>query len=271
MLRPLPLALFAALALSAAPAQAWGPLGHRLVGRLAAAELTPAAKAETARLLRGEPQPTLAGVANWADELRESNADLGRRTSRWHYVNLAEDDCRYVEAMDCPNGDCVIEAIRRQTTLLADRRQPDAVRAQALKFLVHLVGDAHQPLHAGYARDRGGNTVQIQLDGEGTNLHWLWDGEVTASARLGESRYLRQLQRLPLPAEARTGSDDPATWSEAACRIVLQSGFYPDRAKIEPAYFTQWRPTAERQLRIAGHRLARLLNDALRPAPGNGR
>ncbi len=162
----------------------------------------------------------------------------------------------------------MIEAIVRQRALLADRAQPDAVRAQALKFLVHFVGDAHQPLHAGYARDRGGNTIQIQLDGQGSNLHRLWDSEVIASANMSERRYMPYLQRMPLPLEARTGINDPAAWTKASCRIVLRNGFYPKRPKIEPAYFTQWRPTAETQLRIAGRRLAKLLNDALTSRAG---
>lgn len=247
----------------ATAAHAWGPKGHRLVAALASDELSAFARTEIARLLRGEAEPTLPGVANWADDLRENDPDLGRRTARWHYVNLAEDGCRYVALVDCRNGDCLIEAIRRQRALLADRRQPDAVRAQALKFLVHFVGDAHQPLHAGYASDRGGNTVQLQLDGKGTNLHWLWDGEVIASAGMNERRYLRHLRRMPLPAEA-TADRDPETWAEASCRIVLHADFYPLRPKIEPAYFTRWRPTADAQLRIAGHRLAMLLNDALK-------
>ena len=258
--------LLAALLPSAA--HAWGPKGHRLVAGLASGELTPQARAEVARLLRGDTEPTLPGVANWADELRERDPDLGKRSARWHYVNLAEDDCRYRPPMDCPDGDCLIEAIVRQRDLLADRRQPIAVRAQALKFLVHFVGDAHQPLHAGYARDRGGNTFQIQLDGKGSNLHRLWDSEVIASAQMNERRYLQHLQRMPLPAQARIGIDNPATWAEASCRIVLRDGFYPAQAKIEPTYFSRWRPTADEQLRIAGHRLATLLNDALKTGAG---
>jgi len=256
------------LALLPVPAQAWGPKGHRLIARLAEAELRPRARAEIARLLRGEPDRSLAGVANWADDLRERpdprEAELGRRTARWHYVNLAEAGCAYRPPMHCPDGNCVIEAIREQRDLLADRDQPDAVRAQALKFLVHFVGDAHQPLHAGYARDRGGNDVPLQVDGEETNLHRLWDSQVLASAGLRENRYLRQLQRMAVPAQARIGANDPAAWAEASCKIVLRDGFYPPRPTIAPDYFARWRPTAEQQLRIAGYRLAALLNDALR-------
>jgi hypothetical protein len=271
MTRFLCLLLAASLLPISLPAHAWGPKGHRLVADLAAADLGPQARAEVARLLRGEADPTLAGVANWADDLRDNpvagDPDLGKRTSRWHYVNLAEDDCGYRAVAHCPDGDCVIEAIRRQRDILADKGRPDAIRAQALKFLVHFVGDAHQPLHAGYARDKGGNTVQIQIDGKGSNVHRLWDSEVIASAGMSEPAYLRHLQRMPLPREARTGAKDPAAWAEAACRVVLREGFYPKRAKIAPAYFTQWRPTADAQLRIAGYRLAVLLNDALKAGP----
>lgn len=263
--------LLAALLPIPLPVHAWGATGHRLVAHLAATELNPQARAEVARLLRGEADPTLAGVANWADALRDSpvanDIDLGQRSSRWHYVNLAQDDCGYRRVAHCPDGDCVIEAIRRQRDLLADRRQPDAVRAQALKFLAHFVGDAHQPLHAGDARDKGGNTVQLQIDGKGSNLHRLWDSALIASADINETAYLRHLQRMPLPPAARTGTDDPAAWAEASCRVVLRDGFYPPRPKLSPTYSAQWRPTADAQLRIAGHRLAMLLNDVL----SNGR
>ncbi|MFZ5638558.1 MAG: S1/P1 nuclease [Pseudomonadota bacterium] len=252
-------------------ALAWGPVGHRLVARLAETRLHPQTRAEVARLLRSEADPTLAGVANWADDLRDNpdagDPDLGRRTSRWHYVNLAEDDCAYRPPAHCPNGDCVIEAIIGQRALLADRRQPDAVRAQALKFLVHLVGDAHQPLHAGYARDKGGNTVQLQVGGKGSNLHRVWDSEVLASAGLSEPKYFARLQRRPPPLQPSGPTRDPGAWAEASCRIVLRDGFYPARTTLDPGYFAHWRPTAELQLRIAGFRLAALLNDTL-DAPG---
>ena len=104
--------------------------------------------------------------------------------------------------------------------MLADRSRPDAERAQALKFLVHFVGDAHQPLHAGYARDRGGNTFQLQVDGRGTNLHALWDSGLLAG--IGERPLLKTLRHLPPPQD---GIEDPQAWAEASCRIVLRDGF----------------------------------------------
>ncbi len=257
-------------------AHAWSGYGHRLIGRLAETELTPHARAEIARLLqatddRKRERRMLGDIADWADDLRDNHPELGRATTRWHYINLGEDRCRYAPRKHCPDGNCVIAAIGTQRGVLADRKQPDAARAQALKFLVHFVGDAHQPLHAGYGRDKGGNTFQVRLDGKGSNLHTLWDRGIVGSAKLSEDRYLQHLQRMPLPREARVGIADPAAWAEASCRIVLRDGFYPSRPKIEPAYFAQWRPTADAQLRIAGHRLAMMLNDTLSIAPARTR
>ena len=165
MRHPRPAALFPALLASlmlllAGPVGAWGPQGHRLVAALAWADLTPQAQAEVAILLAGEADPTLPGIANWADQLRAENPDLGKRSASWHYVNIGEEACQYDAARDCPGGNCVVGAIDAQLAILADRSQPVAARRQALKFVVHFVGDVHQPLHAGFGHDKGGNTVQ---------------------------------------------------------------------------------------------------------------
>jgi nuclease S1 len=250
------------------PSWAWGPQGHRLVATVAEARLSPKTRQEVGRLLRGEPDPTLAGVSNWADDLRENNADLGRRSARWHYVNLAEDGCAYDASDHCRNGDCVIEAIRRQQTLLADRRQPDAVRVQALKFLVHFVGDVHQPLHAGYARDRGGNDHQLQVDGRGSNLHRVWDGSIVTAMGSDEAQNLARLRALRMPRGL--GEVSPARWAQASCRIVLRDGFYPPLGTLAPDYLPHWRPTADAQLRLAGERLARVLERAFAAPAATG-
>ncbi len=126
-------------------AYAWGAQGHRLVGRVAETGLSPTARAEVDRLLAGEPVPSLAAIAPWADELRANDPDLGKRSANWHYVNMAEDGCAYQAARHCPDGNCVVEALKQQSALLANHKLPDAARLQALKFVVHLVGDIHQP------------------------------------------------------------------------------------------------------------------------------
>lgn len=259
--------LIACLLLSACipVASAWGELGHRLVGSLAAAELTPQARAEVERLLAAEAEPTLAGVSIWPDRLRDNDPPRYKATARWHYVNLADHACDYQPARDCPDGNCVIAAIRAQTRILADRTRPRGERIEALKFVVHFVGDIHQPLHGGYASDRGGNRYQVQYRGRGDNLHWLWDSLMLDD--LDPPAYQRKLEALPLailqPAAALP--PDAAGWARESCAIVRRAGFYPDGHKIEAAYVDQWRPLAEERLRLAGSRLAMLLNAALAP------
>lgn len=262
------LLLAALLCLVAAPAHSWGPRGHRLVGHIAEAGLTPAARARVDALLLGvedEEKRSLAGISTWADELRGSDPRLGQESAPWHYVNIGESGCDYAPARDCPRGDCVIEAINRQARALADPGRSNAERLQALKFVVHFVGDVHQPMHAGYARDRGGNTVQVNLrdgtrDGRGTNLHALWDSGLFYGLRESEQRHLATLQALDITAPP---GSDPAAWAAESCAVVLQAGVYPAQARIGQDYVDRWRPVAEERVVIAGRRLAGLLNRAL--------
>lgn len=265
----------AAAALLALPlsALAWGPQGHRLVAELAWDGMTPAARAQAEQLLAGEAVPTLAGIANWADDLRANDPDLGRRSAKWHYVNLAEDDCHYDAARDCPGGNCAVAAILAQTAILADRAKPRAERLQALKFVVHLVGDVHQPLHAGYARDKGGNDFQLSIPGErerkdgyGTNLHSLWDSKMLSMSKRDDAAYLIRLRQIEVPTQRGAGlPPDAAGWAEDSCKLMLQPGFYPPTHTLDPGYAAIWRPLAETQLRLGGEHLAEVLNAALAP------
>lgn len=248
-----------------APAHAWGPMGHRLVARLAEADLSPQARAQIAELLAGETDPSLAGIANWADELRANDPDLGRRSAPWHYVNIGEHQCQYDAARDCRGGNCVVEAIREQAAILGDRNKPGAERLQALKFVVHFVGDAHQPLHAGHAHDKGGNDFQISVDGEGSNLHRLWDSGLLRTIGLNEDAYLKRLQAMPatIDTQRALSPQAPVQWAQQSCAVVLQPGFYPRRAKLESSYVQHYRPVAEQRLRTGGAHLAQLLNSVL--------
>ena len=256
----------AALLLAAPAAHAWGPQGHRLVAALAWDEMSPDARAEATRLLALDPGATLPGIANWADELRGSDPVLGRQSARWHYVNIGEDDCQFHAASACPDGDCVVGAIETQAAVLADHARSDAERLQALKFVVHFVGDVHQPLHAGYGHDKGGNTAQVALDGKGSNLHRLWDSGLLNTARYDDDTYQARLRMLPLVIADHPALPPPAArWAEQSCSIAVSEGFYPARPRIDDGYVEQWLPVAEEQLRRAGIELARLLDAALLP------
>jgi nuclease S1 len=118
--------------------------------------LSPEAAAGVAALLGSHDSPV--SVFMWADEIRSERRD----TVRWHFVNIPREAASYVVARDChptAHGDCVVAAIERMRSVLANRRAPVGARAEALRFLVHLVADIHQPLHCSDDQDRGGNQV----------------------------------------------------------------------------------------------------------------
>lgn len=252
------------LFVAAAPASAWGPAGHRIVAELAERDLQPAARAQVRALLAHSQARSLADVANRADALRHDPhaRAAGRATAKLHFVNFADASCRYDARRDCAGGRCVVVAIDRYAARLADRSLTDDERADALAMLVHFVADAHQPLHAGYRRDAGGNRHQVRYGGRGTNLHAIWDTPVLTRRSEGWRRYADALARAPLPA----ARGDAARWAEESCRLTRDAGIYPARHRVDDAYLERMRPLAERRLREAAARLAALLNRSLDPA-----
>src|SRR5262249_28509789 len=170
-----------------APALAWGPQGHRMVGDIAARYLGPETKAQVSELLNydrladGEPsgRRTVGEVANWADEIKDF--PWGKRRASWHYDDASLcGDADYSKY--CRNGRCASAQLVRQIEVLRDPRARPRARNEALKWIVHLVGDIHQPLHAADHRDRGGNLVKVSFFGErdnppygSLNLHAVWD------------------------------------------------------------------------------------------------
>jgi hypothetical protein len=258
-------------------AHAWGQLGHEMVAQLAEGRLTPAASAQVEELLKGEADPTLAGIAMWADWLRQTDPERFKATSKWHYVNL-ESGCKFAAERACPNGECVVGAIEKQLAVLGDPAQPVDARRDALKFVVHLVGDVHQPLHSSDLPDRGGNDFKITLttdippeeyardrykDGVmDTNLHSVWDYYVLASAKLNRDSYAGELQdpKLAVP------QGRPADWAVESCKLVQRRKLYPAKHELDVKYLESMRSLAEQRVVRASIRLARLLNDTLDPA-----
>jgi hypothetical protein len=244
--------LLALLGLLASTAHAWGTQGHHVIASLAQAQLTAKAKIEVDRLLAIEPGATLASVSTWADETRNGT------TASWHYVNFPRDSCTYDPQRDCPDGQCVVGAIDKQIEVLASNA-PDEKRLNALKYIVHFVADVHQPLHAGYQDDRGGNKYQVQAFGRGTNLHALWDTGLIENMGLDTAAMTTKLMPAPVPV----GELDAAHAAEASCRIVGTAGFYPGR-KVGAGYVERFTPVMRHQLRVAGARLAGILNKLFR-------
>jgi hypothetical protein len=244
--------------LSCVPAAwAWGPRGHRIVAELAEAKLTPQARAAVQKLLAMRGAHHLDEVANWADNLRDTDPALFRRTKRLHFVNFHSRDCIYDPPRDCRNGECAVAAIGKYSAILANRANPPAERAEALAFVVHFVGDIHQPLHADYRHDAGGNDFQVRWHGRGTNLHRVWDSLMLDSTHLSAAQFT---DRLATQHSRVAVGGTPVQWAEESCRIDRDGGVYPSSRRIDAAYVDRELPIAEQRLRQAGARLAALLN-----------
>lgn len=250
----------ATLGLGLSPAFAWGPRGHRIVAGLAAAQLTPQAAAEVHSLLALRGVQHLSDVANWADNLRDLDPALYRRTRRLHFVNFHSSDCDYDPPRDCRKGECAVAAIDKYSAILANRAATPQARAEALAFVVHFVGDIHQPLHADYRHDAGGNDFQVRWPEHGhergTNLHRVWDSLMLGTPGLTAEEYAHKLEREHTPIA--TGGT-PAEWAEESCRIDRDDGVYPSSHFLGQAYVERELPVAEQRLRQAGARLAALL------------
>lgn len=228
---------------------AWGNEGHRLIASVADAQLSPSARAHVDQLLALEPGTTLASTSSWADEHRNP------ASAPWHYVNFPRGDCQYVKERDCPDGRCAIEAIERQTQVL---RTSSNVQEQltALKYLVHLVGDVHQPLHAGWGDDRGGNSYQLQAFMRGSNLHSFWDTRMIRFFEDDDPNWANTLLREVHSASPEWTAKQAA---EESCRIVAQDDFYPPRT-VGAEYAQRYEAVVRERLQQAGRRLAQLLN-----------
>lgn len=172
-------------------AHAWGPEGHRATAAIAAQRLCPAADLELARLLG---DMTMAEAATWPDQIR--GEARWAHTRDWHYINIGDYEPFSALVEGEPGHGRLLSAIRDNLELLADGQADDRRRREALAFVLHLVGDLHQPLHVGRSEDRGGNAITVKFAGGETNLHRLWDGGLLRSAGLRPEDYLRSLAPL---------------------------------------------------------------------------
>ena len=136
----------------------------------------------------------------------------------------------------CIQGACVTDAIYRQAAVLRSNLT-DVQRLKALKYVVHFVADVHQPLHAGYADDRGGNSYRIQAFGRGANLHSLWDAGMIKNWPGGLDELRAAIKAVPVVV---VDSLAPQAWGEESCRVVSTTGFYPEGHTLPTSYQTQW-------------------------------
>ena len=258
MFQAVALALLLPVTLARAPMSArWYDHGHRIVARLAELRLTPHTRDAVRDILDGQ---SLADASVWADNIRQYRHDA----DKLHYVNIALGGT-YVPERDCPGGRCIIAAIERDRRVLADPTASPEDRVEALKFLVHFMGDLHQPLHVADNGDRGGNSLTVDLLGHSTNLHKVWDGGLIEAFGMGESEYFEALRRemgtMDLPALERGTVVD---WAMEGHRVAVERAYrLPPGGHIGQAYLDANRPVVDHALIAAGVRLAKVLNDAL--------
>jgi hypothetical protein len=252
------------LAVTALPAFAWGPEGHALVARIAEAQLTPDVRARVLDILGSGK--SMSAVASWADEVRRSRPASGP----WHYVDIPLKANHLDLARDCAKEGCVVVKIAELRRLVHDPATPPDQRREALMFLIHFIGDMHQPLHCEDNNDRGGNSVQVQFFGRRSNLHSVWDSGLLS--RIGaEDQLFPDLSRESAAHAAKYSKGTVAKWSEETHKTArkIAYGRLPKAAPgspltIDAAYEKSADPVVRHQIELAGARLAKVLNTELR-------
>lgn len=252
----IPVAFFCAIS-----AFGWGQKGHDVTASIAERHLTPAARAAVDSIL---DHRSMVYWANWLDNA--SHTPEYAYTKTWHYKNIDE-GVRYEEAPANPAGD-VVTAIKAQMEKLSDSSTSKAEAELAMKILVHLVGDMHQPLHMGHATDLGGNRVKVRYFGRDANLHGVWDTSLPESAhKWSFTEWADQIDRVDGDeAEAIVAGsvDDWAKESANTAAYVYMNTRSGDNLSYDEV--AAWAPTIEVQFLRGGLRLAHLLNTLFDPS-----
>jgi hypothetical protein len=285
--------LIAATAISSRDARAWGPEGHAMVAEIAEARLTVSARDQVAQLLSadGSGATHLDQIASWPDAVRLIRPGTGP----WHFVDIPLDASQYDPSRDCAGENCVVTAIQRFSGTLSDPSADSKARVEALKFLVHFVGDIHQPLHAEtdcskFAPpecDKGGNLILLLFFGTPMNFHSVWDGGMIEQALdlHHDAHFQPDLQATGAEAKklnAKISDTDAAAWgpdgllaqldtatirwaneSHALAQTAYRLLPTPRRHGWDQAYLEQEWFVVETQLMRAGVRLAKILNEIL--------
>jgi hypothetical protein len=267
------LAMIAA-ALPCEQAFAWGQEGHSIVAELAEHRLDQPTLEKIRLLLKtdipGAAQDTrvsLGSIASWADDYRAEHDE----TRNWHFVNIPLERGTYDPQADCKAdpkfGDCIISAIERNRVILVDCSKTPAERTQALKFLVHFIGDIHQPLHDTDHNDHGGNDVVVTFFGKSVKLHAIWDSDIIMHTVYAWGAYVTRLETTWFPGRDVTSLEggSPADWALESHQFAREVAYeIPDGSVLEMNYYSKALPVVDRQLAVAGLRLARFLKDTLK-------
>lgn len=236
---------------------AYGPTGHRVIAELAYKHMTPEARANLDRLLGDK---FLAEVATLPDEMRSNPDEFWQREANvYHYINVPKGQT-YEESEKNPAGDA-LTALAHFTEILKSEDTTDTDRERALWFVVHIVGDLHQPLHTGHPEDRGGNRIDVVFQEELTNLHRVWDEHLIDHQGLSFTEWTRFLDRKITPDDiSKWQASAPIDWVHED--MDLRVGIYEDgHGILSWDYIYKYTPLIKSQLSKGGIRLAAYLNE----------
>ncbi len=231
----------------------WGRTGHRAIGYIAYNHLTPVAKARISKILDGE---SIAYVGTWMDDIK-SDPEYDY-THPWHYCTIP-DGMTYEEAGTPEEGD-VIVTVERLINELKTKQFTDGDEATALKFLIHLTGDVHQPLHVGNGKDRGGNDVRVKWFWYSSNLHRVWDEDMIDHEKWSASEMAVEFDVAPPAMIDKWQDSDVRQWAMESVKFRNQIYDIPADHKLGWEYeYKNW-PVVELRILQAGIRLAGVLN-----------
>ena len=252
------------IVLAPVPALAWGKTGHRVIGDIAARLVTRHTRHAVHAILGVEG---IAEASTWPDFERSNPDDFWQHEAGpYHYVTVPVGKT-YAEVGAPPEGDAVT-ALAKFDAVVRDPRAAPAAKALALRFIIHLVGDLHMPLHAGNGTDKGGNDVKVKFFKDDTNLHAVWDSGLIDQDQLSYSELSRWLFARITPDQRRDWRvTDPKVWiGESA---AIRDRLYPpppavagESIRIGNDYVFAWTATRDQRLEQGGVRLAAYL-DAL--------
>ncbi len=255
--------LILAFAIMYAPiaANAWGVLGHRIVGEIADSYLTPNARKAVKQILGNE---TLAMSANWADFIKSDSSY--KYLNSWHYVNLPVGLNRqgldgYLDNFTEPN---IYNKTNEMIDLLKDSKTSPEKKVFAMRLLVHLIGDMHQPMHTARKEDLGGNRIFVTWFGQKSNLHRVWDEQLIDFQQLSYTEYTKAIN-FATPQQLaewnKASLKDCIFESYQVCNKIYATGIKNDD-KLSYNYNFDWIETLNNQLLKGGVRLANILNES---------
>jgi len=249
------LVIFILLSFSCGNALSLGQTGHRITGQIAESYLTEKTKIELSKIVGNE---SLAEASSYVDEMRSNPDKFWQKTANYyHYVTVPKG--KAFDDRDSPTHKDAVFAIQKYSNIVRDSESSKKDKVLAIKFIIHLIADLHQPLHVGNGTDRGGNDLKLKFFGRNTNLHRIWDTDMLAQKQLSYTEWANWLNRQITKQDvAEWSQTDPLVWINES--IAIRGTIYPIKTELGFGYMYHNLPTLKLRLKQAGVRIAVYLN-----------